>query len=251
VTIDQSDQSTTRAVDPDRLAAAARSILSCPDEVHLVVDGIDDITDGLDAADPGQEPALGMQDIDGRPVFSCPPDAVLARAAADGRHALLTLSSGLGRPGSVDRDATLTLTGALETTGVEECECCAQERALVAVSPEFVVLTRSSDGFRVRVPLAEFGSPRHHLNRGFLQRSVEHANACHQEELRHAIAATSGTRLRDVGGVCLTDLRADQVELQWVDPTGAHATVLRFEHRARTTYELGELLRQELHAGLC
>ncbi|UMG92914.1 hypothetical protein [Nocardioides sp. TF02-7] len=52
-------------------------------------------------------------------------------------------------------------------------------------------------------------------------------------------------------GVQLTDLRPDRVEVRWVDRTGAHARLLRFPRPATTAAELGELLRQELHAGLC
>ncbi len=43
----------------------------------------------------------------------------------------------------------------------------------------FVLLSRLLDGGRerqYRVPLEHFGSADHRLNRGFLQRSVEHAN---------------------------------------------------------------------------
>lgn len=245
------DQGTHRAIDPARLAAAARSILSCPEDVQLVVDGVDDISEGLDAVAPGADPGLAMQDLDGSPVFSCPPGSALARAASDGRKALLTVASGLGGPGSAERDATLALAGRLQTSGLEDCECCAQVRAVVAIDLDFVMLTRAGHDTRVRVPLAAFTSPEHHLNRGFLQRSVEHANTCHQEELRRAVSTTTGTRLRDIIGVGLADLRPDRVEVRWIGPDGAHSRELRFERPATTTYELGELLREELHAGLC
>lgn len=246
------EQSTIRSTDPARLAAAARSILSCPDDVQLAVDGVADIAEGLDA-EPGAEPTLGMQDIGGRPHFSCPPDSALARAATEGRSALLTVTSGLGLPGTPDRDATLTLAGKLETLAFAACECCAQLRSEVAIRLDLVLLaqrTDSADG-RIRVPLRAFTSPDHHLNRGFLQRSVEHANHCHQEELRRAVSATTGTRLHEIGGVALTDLRPDQVGVGWIDVTGAHQRVLRFGRTAQTAPELGELLRQQLHAGLC
>jgi hypothetical protein len=100
-------------------------------------------------------------------------------------------------------------------------------------------------------PVAALCSPEHHLNRGFLQRSVEHANGCHQEELRRAVSTTSGTRLSDVVGVTLTGLTPRQVEVQWVDLRGSPSQVLVFRPAARNTEELGELLRRELHAGLC
>jgi hypothetical protein len=180
---------------------------------------------------------------------------VLAAAAADGRGALLTVTSGLGRPGSRARDAVLTLAGRLEVVGLEECHCCDRLQVEVALVPERAHLGRSgADGRHVvqhRVPLSAYSSPAHQLNRGFLQRAAEHANACHQEELRRAVATTSNTRVGDVVGVQLTDLRPDRVEVQWVDGTGARSRLLRFGRTAATAAELGELMRQELHAGLC
>lgn len=241
----------TRRIDPARLAAAARSILACPGDVELAVDGIDDVTAGLDEADG----ALAMRDVDGRPVFSCPADSMLAVAAADGRHALLTVTSGVGRPGSRSREAVLTLAGRLETTGLEECHCCDQVRVGVALVLDYAQLARSAgDGRHVvphRVPLPAYSSPAHQLNRGFLQRAAEHANACHQEELRRAVATTSNTLVGDIVGVHLTGLRPDRVEVQWVDGTGAHSRVLAFGRAATTAAELGELMRARLHAGLC
>ncbi len=238
-------------VDIHRLAAAARSILACPDDVSLVVDGIDDITAGLD------HEHLEMRDHSGRPVFACPADSALALAAHDRRGALLTLRSGLGRPGSPDRDATLTLSGRLEASGLEECECCCEVRLRVSLHLDFAVLARDSAPeaapakARLRVPLAAFGSRAHDLNRGFLQRSVEHANLCHQDELRRAIASRTNTRLGDIVGVQLTELQTTAVVLQWVDVDGAHGTELRFPRAATSTADLGELLRSELHAGIC
>lgn len=247
------ERKTTRPSDLTQLAAAARSILSCPDDVQLVVEGVSDICEGLDSAAPGARPGLGMQDINGHPVFSCPPTSALANAAREGRSALLTLTSGLGRAGSPDRDATLTLAGTLDTTAAQECDCCAQLRAQVTMRLDFAILARTGDepDQRVRVPLGAFCAAEHHLNRGFLQRSVEHANECHQEELRRAVSATTGTRLHDVGGVLLTDLRPDRVEVQWIDIVGAHRRLLAFDRAATTPSELGDLLREQLHAGLC
>ena len=249
MTIDASIE--TGRIDVHRLAAAARSILACPDEVQLVVDGVDDIAAGLD------DDRLEMQDRSGRPVFACPADSPLAIAATDRRGALLTLRSGLGAPGSEDRDAVLTLSGRLEADGLEECHCCTEIRMRVSLHLDFALLTRGSEpeaapeAARFRVPLGAFASRAHDLNRGFLQRSIEHANLCHQDELRRAIATRTNTRLGEVLGVHLADLRADGVELQWVDTTGAHHTCLDFGSAATSTHELGELLRDELHSGLC
>lgn len=238
--------------DTAALAAAARSILACPDEVQLVVDGVDDVLSGLDPA-TGEGAPLGMIDVDGRPVLSCPPESALARAAAERRGALLTLTSGVGLPGCSERDALLTIAGRLEATGSERCECCSDVRAEVTLQPSYVVLSRPSQGsdLQLRVPLGEFCSPSHQLNRGFLQRSAEHANRCHQDELRRAVATTSGTRVGDVVGVQLSDLRPERVDVRWVDRSGAHSRELVFARPATTSHELGELLRSELHAGLC
>lgn len=237
----------TGRVDVSRLAAAARSILSCPEDVQLVVDGIDDMAAGLDEAH------LDLQDHGGRPVLSCPTDSALGRAATERRGAVLTISSGLGSPGSADREASLTLYGRLEPTGLEECPCCSDARLRVALHLGYALLSRAGmpDGAHLRVPLADFTSREHDLNRGFLQRSVEHANRCHQDELRRAVSTTSETRLGDIAGVHLVDLRPGGVELQWVDTSGAHQAKLQFPRSAESTEELGELLRTELHAGLC
>jgi hypothetical protein len=231
--------------DPMTLAAAARSVLSCPSSVHLVVDGVADV-----ASDD-----LCMQDLDGTPTFSCLPGADLGRAAGRRASALLTLESGLGRPGAPERAATLTLAGTLWTEKREDCDCCGEAREIVTMRLSFALLAHHLGPGRpeqqFRVPLDQFRSPAHRLNRGYLQRSVEHANQCHQEELRRAVATTSGTRLSQVVGVSLADLRPDRVEVQWVDLVGAHTRMLTFPRPATSTKELGDLLRRELHAGLC
>ncbi|WP_232677017.1 hypothetical protein [Nocardioides sp. R-C-SC26] len=243
--------------DPTRLAAAARSILACPAGVNLVVEGVDDVL--ADADD------LGMQDLGGVPVFSCAPGTALGRAAADRRRALLVLESGLGPVGSSDRGATLSLGGFLVHRGDDRCDCCEDVRERVELEVDMVMLTRTAErdtttsflldvderGLGVRVSLDEFASPAHALNRGFLQRSTEHANSCHQDELRRAVSTITGTRLAEVIGVSLRDLNPRSVQIQWVDTSGAHATSLDFAHTARSTDELGDLLRERLHAGLC
>jgi hypothetical protein len=65
------------------------------------------------------------------------------------------------------------------------------------------------------------------------------------------VSTTSNTRLGDIIGVHLADLRPDGVELQWVDVSGAHRSRVRFRRTAGTPQDLAELLREELHAGLC
>ena len=232
--------------DPATLAAVARSVLACPSSVHLVVDGVADVLAG--GAD------LGMQDLDGTPTFSCVPGTDLPRAARRRASALLTLESGLGRPGTPERDATLTLAGTLRSRDREDCDCCGEARDLVTLEPTFALLTHPRGGLpeqQLRVPLEQFRSPAHRLNRGYLQRSVEHANQCHQQELRRAVATTTGTRFSQVVGVSLAGLRPDRVEVQWVDLDGAHTRALVFSRAATSTEELGDLLRRELHTGLC
>lgn len=231
---------------PALVAAAARSILSCPDGVNLGVDGVPDVLADQDD--------LGMQDLDGVPTFSCVPDSLLSHAAGSRRRALLTLDSGLGAAGAPERDAVLTLGGRLVSRGRDDCDCCAQSRIVVELEVDLVLLTRGRHApgtTPVRVPVDAFQARTHGLNRGFLQRSVEHANACHQDELRRAVSMSSGTRLGDIVGVSLADLLPQQVEVRWVDLDGAHSRLLRFPTRAATTDELGLLLRSELDAGLC
>lgn len=242
--------------DPALLAAAARSVLACPTGVNLVVDGVDDVLADLGEPGPGGSDGsggpggLGMQDLGGVPTFSCPPGTRLVGAAALGQRALMTLESGLGDPASAERETVLTLGGRLALRGRERCECCAEERETVVLVVEVVVLA-AADGSVARVPLEHFSSADHVLNRGFLRRSAEHANLCHQLELRRAVATTTGTRLAEVVGVSLTGLSPEGVEVQWVGPDGAHRRRLAFPRRATTTDELGDLLRSELHAGLC
>lgn len=239
---------TTRPLlDPARLAGEARSVLACPASVSLVVDGHPTVL---------EDDALGMQDVHGTPTFSCPPGSELAVASEHHRSALITLESGLGPDGSADRRVTLTLAGRLETRGVEDCACCEETRHVVVLELNFALLTRPSaeDGVpdqQHRVPLEHFRSPAHHLNRGYLQRSVEHANSCHQEELRRAVSTTTGTPMSRLLGVALADLSPESVQVRWVDADGAHLTDIAFPRTARTTHELGEMLRRQLHAGLC
>lgn len=242
----------TDSADPVLLAAAARAVLSCPAGVNLVVDGVDDVLGDLVDPETGDRGELGMQDLGGVPTFSCPVGARLVDAAMLDRRALLTLESGLGRAGSAERTASLTLGGRLERRGRTRCECCAEDRETVVLVVDVVVLTRPHlGGGQVRVPVAHFRSADHVLNRGYLQRSVEHANLCHQDELRRAVSTTTGTRLAEVVGVSLTDLSPAGVEVQWVDLDGSHRRRLTFPRPATTTDELGEALRRELHAGLC
>ncbi|HET9423050.1 MAG TPA: hypothetical protein VFO49_18050, partial [Nocardioides sp.] len=187
-------------------------------------------------------------------MLVCPTDSPLAEAAAAGRSALITVASGVGPAGCSSRDAKLTLAGRLSVDGPHDCECCGEPRTQVSMELNFVLLSRLLDNGRerqFRVPLDHFGSADHRLNRGFLQRSVEHANQCHQDELRRAVAMTTGTRMVDVAGVRLSGLLPHRVAITWVDLEGAQSRTVQFGRSARSTEELGELLRARLHAGLC
>ncbi len=100
------------------------------------------------------------------------------------------------------------------------------------------------------MPVEEFSAPSHRLNRGFLQRCVEHASLSHQDELRHALAALVDRPLGEIAGVVLGDLDPSGVRLEWVDLDGAHCRRIAFPSVATTPADLGELLRRELSAGL-
>lgn len=224
--------------DPRQLAADARSILACPSEVSLVIEG-----------EPLTEDDTGLTDRRGTPTFLCRPDSPVARAATAHRSAILTVGSGLGSRGSSERTDTLTLAGRLERVDVEDCDCCQEVRHVVSLHLNFVLLARADR--QHRVPLEQFRSNDHELNRGHLQRSTEHANDCHQEELRQAVATGTGTRPAELLGVRLADLTPATVEVQWVDVQGAHRNVIRFPRTARDLAELGDMLRHSLHAGIC
>lgn len=214
--------------DSRRLAADARSILACPASASLVVEGEPNaIEDRLELCDDGGTPAL-----------YCPPDSPVARAAARRASALLTLTSGLGPRTGPDRANTLTLGGRLQPTHGEA----------IVLHLNFVLLAR--DDRQHKISLEDFRSPEHRMNRGHLQRSTEHANECHQDELRRAVSLGTGTRPTEILGVQISRLSPEGVEVQWVDEQGAHQQVLRFPRPARDIADLGELLRRGLYAGL-
>ncbi|CAN5222468.1 hypothetical protein BH09ACT12_BH09ACT12_08500 [soil metagenome] len=225
-------------------AATARSILSCPASVGLVVDGVDDVLADLDHLD--------LQDQDGVPTFSCPTSAPLARAAERGRRALVSLESGLGAPGTAERSDVLTIGGRLTKRGRDTCTCCSETRDVLVVVVDLVVVTPSTPGsLPVHVAVEDFVAPAHQLNRGFLQRCVEHASHCHQDELCHAVAALLDCPVSDIAGVTLSDLTPAGVGLRWIDASGSQVRRVSFPQPAVTPAELGELLRRELSAGLC
>jgi hypothetical protein len=222
-------------------AETARSILSCPAGIDLVVE---------DVADPtADDPRLGMVEVDGVPTFSCRVGAALSRAAVDGRGCVLTLASGLGAEGSRERAASVALAGRLRRTGAERCNCCGEVRDVVVVDVEAVRLT--FDGERVAVPPSAFGAGELVLNRGYLQRWCDHATSAHQEQLRQAVANRLDRRVAEIVAVSLASLSAQGVEVDWVEPDGGHRMALTFPQPARSAQDLAAMLRDELHPRLC
>lgn len=237
---------TPAPVDAATLAAAARSILACPDDVRLVVDGVPDLREGFGDDD------LLLQDHDGVPVITCPEGSALARAARRSRGAVLTLASGLGEPGSASRAAELVLSGRLAPTCRRECDCCTQPWLQIELRPDLALLRRTdprADGTATppwRVPLAAFSSPAHELNRGYLQRCVSHATACHGDDLRAAVARRTARPVTSILDATLLRLEPHAAHLRWIDVDGAHDCVLPFGRAARDAADLGLLLREAL-----
>jgi hypothetical protein len=222
-------------------AELARSVLACPASAEVAVDG-------FPAA--GCDDDLGLRDEGGVPTFSCRTTSAMADAGRAGSPALVTLVSGLGPADGPDRHLTLTLTGTLGIGPLDSCTCCGEKRHDVVLEVDFVVLGLA-DGHQRRVPLREFRSPALRLNRGYLQRALEHANDCHREDLGEVVARTTGTPPEHLLDVSLVDLTTHGAELSWIDRHGGHRAALWFSRPARTVEELGVLLRRELHAGIC
>lgn len=229
------------------LAAEARSILSCPGAVSLVVDGVEQVQGN---------PRLVLEDRDGVPVFVCPAGSPVDQAADGRRTALLEISSGLAEHHDMPIRPSVVMAARLRSGGhaCADLEDSGDWRAAV-VETRKVVLVRPGLGGQperhLPVPVEDFRSPVHDLNAGYLQKSVEHANHCHQRELRHSVAQATQTRVDDIAGVALADLSVDGVILRWVDAGGAQVRAIHFPTSARTPVELGEHLRRELHAGIC
>ena len=222
-------------------AETARSILSSPASIDLVV---------ADVAHPtSDDPQLKMVDTDGVPTFSCRIGSTLSRAAADGHACLLTVSSDIGASGSPEREATLALAGILRRTGFDRCPCCGELRNVVVVDVAQVRLHVA--GERVDVAVSAFGDGALALNRGFLQRWRDHANSAHAQELREAVAQRRGRPAQAVVAASLSALSADGLVIDWIEPDGGRRLQLTFPRRARSATDLGALLREQIHAGLC
>lgn len=215
------------------VAAAARSILACPATADLEVDRLPLAIDDAVLGEAG-----------GRPTLTCEVGSPLARAAAARSVARLRVGSAV-RGGAGD---ALVLAGRLGPLGTTTCGSCADEHLVVTLDPAAALVTLA--GHRHQLPLGDYLSPAHQLNRGHLQRSLEHLEEHHHLDLRRSVAASTGTPLDDVVAVRLRDLDARGVGLEWVDPGGAHQVRLRFPRRAASTAELGRLLREGIAAPL-
>lgn len=215
-------------------AALARSILACPASAQLAVED----AEHLDLT------RVVLCDVDGVATFGCPADSPLAEAAAAGRGAVLTTTSGLpGHPG------TLTVLGRLETVRVEHCPCpCSEgERHVVRLVARHVSL-QAAQGPRRLVRADRFTDPALALNPGYLARTADHANHHHAELLRETVAAATGVGSGSVLSAEVTGLTAAGVEISWVDADGAHRRGLAFPRTAVGTDDLAILLRDLLHA---
>jgi hypothetical protein len=221
-------------------AELARSILACSDSAEIAVDGF---------PTAGCDDDLGLHDDDGTPRFSCRAWSLMSHAGRVGSRALLTLTSGLGPIDGPDRELGLTLTGRLAIGPLESCLCCGEQRQDVALDLDFVVLASGEE--QLRVPLREFRARELRLNRGYLQRALEHANDCHREDLGDVVSRTTGTPTERLLDVAMADLTTHDAELAWIDAGGGHRASVWFSRPARTVEELGLLLRHELHAGIC
>lgn len=225
--------------DPYSVAARARSVLACPSAADLRREGL--------VVELGEE-VLGLSDDAGRPTLVCPDDSVLLTAAARREVVSLHLTSGVDalEPARADQ---LHLTGRLVLGGSERCSGCPEEHRIAVLEPSVVVLTVR--GRATPVPVADFLSEEHVLNRGYLARAAEHATTCHGEELRRAVSRRTGLPLPRLLAASLDSLTPAGVDLRWIDAEGAHAERVRFSPPAATPAELGELLRRHLDGGVC
>ncbi|MFS3128867.1 hypothetical protein ACLM5J_10730 [Nocardioides sp. Bht2] len=224
----------TPSYQPAEIAAEARSILSCPAGASLVVQGVEDAIDD----------DLGLIDDNGTPVFLTLAGSLLESAALANSNALLRVTS------SLNAERAIVIAGQLTTHHRDH-----GGRVVVELRVSMVSLVDGRDtphpARHLHVSADEFTRPEFRLNRGYLHRSLAHANDCHQDELRSAVSMATGTRPHAIAGVRLFDLTADGVWLAWVDNTGAHQRQVTFDRAADSPEELAELLSRHLHAGLC
>ncbi|KQZ66459.1 hypothetical protein [Nocardioides sp. Root151] len=230
---------TSPSSDPASLAAHARSILSCPEGVSLVVEGAEyDLDEGV-----------SLHDDAGTPTFFAPFGCTVDRAAGENRNALLRVTGRLDADNEVR--SHVVLAGTLRVQG----ECCHEDTLrVVTLEIGMVSLVLTGDGHPERhltVPTSQFRHPAHRLNRGYLHSCAQHANECHQDELLRAVALATGTPLGQLAGVTLADLRPAGVSLRWIDASGSHSREIAFSVPARNPEELAGLLSAHLHSDLC
>ncbi len=149
------------------VAAAARSILACPATADLEVDRLPLAIDDALLGEAG-----------GRPTLTCEVGSPLARAAAARSVARLRVGSAV-RGGAGDALVLAGRLGPLETT---TCASCADEHLVVTLDPAAALVTLADH--RHQLPLGDYLSPAHQLNRGHLQRSLEHLEEHHHLDLR-------------------------------------------------------------------
>lgn len=225
--------------EPDRLAARARSALSCPAAASMVIKGTEHLFGGDD---------LGLQDRSGIPTLVCRTGSVVEAAASSRQKVLLRVISGVLEDDSTSE--SVVLAGRLATPR----PCCDPSMVAVEIEPTIIMLIRTgADGTsrQFRVPTAHFRSPSHSLNAGFLLRSTDHLNECHDAELRQAVSLCTGTPAPQLAGAAISGLTPAGVEVHWVDADGAHLRRVAFPAPATTPEELAAALREHLHAGLC
>lgn len=217
------------------VADDARSVLACARDVTLVVDGAG-VAAGADC-DP-------RCDLRGTPVLTFPEDSDMVLAALGHAAAELTVTSGLGPPGAPDRRLVLVMAGRLQAAGVESCDGCSTPCRTVRLPLDRITLL---DGERAHdVDVTRFGDPRLALNRGHLQRTAEHANEVHGEELRQSVAALIDRRPETLLAASLAEVDRDGCTVQWLDALGSHRRHVPFAVPVRTPGDLASALAAAL-----
>lgn len=224
--------------DPAALAAHARSILSLPRSVSLVIEG----------AEHQLDEGVSLREDDGVPTLFAPLGSTVDLAAGAHRSVLLRLTGDLGPANS--RGSSLVIAGTLRQQGE-----CAHGDAVRVVTLDIglvsLVIHGPDDVERhITVPMGHFRSPEHRLNRGYLIGCQRHANDCHQGELLQAVALATDTDLHELAAVSIKALEPTGLVLRWIDLTGAHERTITFPRPARHPEELAGLLSSHLHAGL-
>lgn len=222
------------------LGELARSIVSCPEAFELVVEGVP-------LLDPGILHGVGNTGII---RLLSTPDSDLTRCATIAPPALMYLDSGLHDW----RHHSLAIVGELHLMGDNTHTDGVSDAAYVEIDlvPSRVVMMgpigQSTLGERgeSEVPLPEFRSRAHELNAGYLQRAAEHANRCHQQDLRRTIAKGLGCQITDIGGVEIHHINRRSAYVDWLDSAGATRRLVQFSRPAATPDDLANLLIEQL-----